>query len=66
MLLVRFQRDRVRHDAEQHDRLLITSVGSFTLGDRDDGDVRVEGNRIVIGRSRYREQDTIIPLEGNE
>jgi hypothetical protein len=42
LLLVRFHKDRVRHDSEQRDRLLMTRVGNFILGDRDDGDIRFE------------------------
>ena len=41
----------------------MTSVGGFTLGDRDDGQIRMEDNAVTIGRSRYRDQDTVIPLD---
>jgi hypothetical protein len=63
LLLVRFHSDRVRQDGKLRDRLLMTSVGNFTLGDRDDGEVRLEGNVAVIGRSRYRERETTVPLD---
>ncbi len=63
LLLIRFQWDRVRHDSEKRDRLLITSVGSFNLGDRDDGEIRCENTKVFVGRSRYREQDVIIETD---
>ncbi|MGH7213742.1 MAG: hypothetical protein ACREIT_03125 [Tepidisphaeraceae bacterium] len=63
LLLVRFQQDRVRQQTKWRDRLLMTSVGSFILGDRDDGEIRFEQTQVRVGRSRYREQDTVIPLD---
>ncbi len=63
LLLVRVHRDRVRQDDKIRDRLLMTSVGSFVLGDRDDGVIRLDGNRLIVGRSRYRKRDTIISLD---
>jgi hypothetical protein len=63
LLLVRFHQDRIQQNGKPRNRLLMTSVGSFTLGDRDDGEIRFEGSRIVVGRSRYRKQNTIIPLD---
>ena len=63
LLMVRFNRDRVRQDNSQRDRLVMTSVGSFVLGDRDDGKIRFDRNRIVIGRSRYRTSEKVILLD---
>ncbi len=63
LLLVGFHADRVRYDAKKRDRLLMTSVGIFTLGDRDDGEIRFQNNKAILGRSRYRAQETIIPLD---
>jgi hypothetical protein len=63
LLLVRFHRDRVRHQAEWRDRLVMTSAGSFTLGDRDDGEIRFENTKVSIGGSRHRNQQTILLLD---
>lgn len=63
LLLVRFHRDRVRQNATVRERLLMTSVGSFVLGDRDNGEIRIEGRRLIVGHSRYRALDTLIPLD---
>jgi hypothetical protein len=66
LLLIRFHRDRVRENGKVRDRLLITSVGSFTLGDRDDGEITFGGNKVILGHSRYRKQDTVIPLDADQ
>jgi hypothetical protein len=63
LLLVRFHRDRVGQNAKVRDRLLMTSVGSFILGDRDDGSIRIEGDRLIVGRSRYRPREKVVRLD---
>jgi hypothetical protein len=62
-LWVKIIRDQVSEDGKQRDRTMLVRVGQFTLGDRDDGEVKLEGTKLLIGRSRYRKKDTVIQLE---
>lgn len=41
-------------------RVLMHHLGSFPLGDRDDGAVSVEADRVVVGPSRYRALSTTL------
>lgn len=41
-------------------RVLMHHLGSFPLGDRDDGTLRVESDRVVVGPSRYRALSTTV------
>ena len=43
-------------------QLLMTLVGRFALGDRDDASVRLEGNAVRIGASRYRENEIVLRM----
>ena len=43
-------------------RLLLECLGEFCLGDRDNGTVRLEGDNILIGASKYRAQEVILDL----
>jgi hypothetical protein len=63
LLLVRFHRDRVQLNGKFRDRLVMNSIGSFTLGDRDDGEIKFDNNKVIVGRSRYRKRDTVISLD---
>lgn len=62
-LWVKEVRDSVGEDGKKRDRTMLMRVGQFTLGDRDDGEVKLEGAKLLIGRSRYRNTDTSILLE---
>jgi hypothetical protein len=62
-LWVKLIRDRVSEDGRSRDRTTLVKVGSFTLGDRDDGDVRLDGTKLFIGKSRYRDEDAILAIE---
>jgi hypothetical protein len=62
-LWVKIVRDQVWEGGKKRDRIMLVRVGQFTLGDRDDGAVRLDGSTLFIGKSRYREKDTTIPLE---
>ena len=42
---------------------MLMKVGSITLGERDNGDVKMDGGKLVIGKCRYRDDDRIIVLE---
>ena len=50
--------DKKREDR----RLIITCVGQLTLGDRDSGKVTLEGNKLMLGASQYREKEVVIDL----
>lgn len=63
VLWVRLVRDVVADNGVKRNRTILLKVGSFTLGDRDDGDVQLNGTQLVIGRSKYRPSETIIALE---
>jgi hypothetical protein len=57
IMLVKFENDRsIAFDKDNDvvksgsERLLIKKLGEFALGDRRDGDLKVEGNCILIGK----------------
>jgi len=61
LLFVRLEEDEVRDPTGlRHARVLMTVSGRFALGDRDDGTVRVDGDRVVVGASRYRAFSTVL------
>lgn len=43
-------------------RLIITCTGQITLGDRDSGKVTLEGNKLTLGPSQYRDKAVTIDL----
>ena len=43
-------------------RLIIACVGQIALGDRDSGKVTLEGNKLTLGASQYREKEITIDL----
>lgn len=57
LLLVRFETRRIHEDGRPRDRVLMTCVGHMTLTDRYDGEIRIEGDRIRIGKTRFRPED---------
>lgn len=63
VLWVKLVRDTVWEDGKKRDRTMLVRMGQFPLGDRDDGVVILNGAKLSIGKSRYRENDTIITLE---
>lgn len=62
ILIVKFSHDRLNDDGRSRDRIRMTLVGHFTLGDRDDGKVEVLDDKLFIGKSRYRNADQVISL----
>jgi hypothetical protein len=62
-LWVKVVQDQVWEDGKKRNRTMLVRVGQMTLGDRDDGVVRLDGSKLFIGKSRYREKDTTVPLE---
>jgi len=63
VLWVKLVHDKVSECNRSRDRTMLVRVGQFTLGDRDDGEVKLRGTKLFIAKSRYREKDTIIALE---
>lgn len=49
-------------DPHPHDRLLMTVVGSYPLGDRDDGKVQVLPDRVIVGVSKTRDKPMVLRL----
>jgi hypothetical protein len=62
ILIVKFSHDHVNDDGKLRDRILMTLVGHFTIGDRDDGKIEVRNDKLFIGKSRYRATDKVISL----
>ena len=61
LLFVRLDADEVRAPSgASRRRVLMRVVGRFVLGDRDDGTVEVEGDRVVVSASRYRAAPTVL------
>jgi hypothetical protein len=63
VLWVKLVRDTVWENGQKRDRTALVRLGQFPLGDRDDGEVKLEGSTLLVGKSRYRQRDEIIPLE---
>lgn len=57
ILLVRLEEDTVFEEGAARRRSIARCVGAITLGDRDDGEVTLLGNKLLLGRSRYRSRD---------
>lgn len=43
-------------------RLIITNLGQIPLGDRDSGTVTLNGNKLALGASQYRDTEVTIDL----
>jgi len=53
-----------RDEKGPYDQVLMTLVRTpVILGDRDDGDIKVEPGRVTIGKSRYRNQPVILKFK---
>lgn len=63
LLWLRFETDRVQEQDVVRARSLLKCIGRFALGDRDDGTIRLEGNHVIIGASRYRPNDVVLEVE---
>lgn len=63
VLWVRLVKDEVSEDGKKRNRTLVLKCGGFVLGDRDDGLVRLDGAKLFIGNSKYRDHETSITLE---
>jgi hypothetical protein len=61
LLLFRFRPiERFVTDKSFQDRIGLIIVGEFALGDRDNGKIEISGDHIIIGKSKYRNADTIL------
>jgi hypothetical protein len=61
LLLVRFQLEVYRRPEGQRDwRLILREIEDFPLGDRDDGAITIQPDRVIVGRSRYRTQPVTV------
>jgi hypothetical protein len=47
-------------EGSKNSRLLMTVVRIFSLGDRDDGEIEVLADRVIVGKSRYRKAPAVI------
>jgi hypothetical protein len=62
-LWVKIVGDTIWEGGKKRNRTMLVRVGQFTLGDRDDGEVKLDGAKLLVGTSRYRQHDEIVPLE---
>ncbi|MFA7000753.1 MAG: hypothetical protein WC352_01220 [Candidatus Omnitrophota bacterium] len=61
LFFVRFSKGTgLTPEGSQYDQLLMSIVRQYPVGDRDDGEIKVLGDRVVVGRSRYRDKDVIL------
>jgi hypothetical protein len=63
LLFVRLEKETLLVDTERRDRIVLRCVGEYFLGDRDDGSVRFDGNRVIIGKSRMREEEVTLTID---
>lgn len=64
LFFVRFDKgEGYTHDGKKYDRLLMSIVREFILGDRDDGKIKVLKNSVVVGKSRYRDKDVTLTFQ---
>ncbi len=63
LLFVRLERDRLRDEHAPKVRTILRSMGSVTLGDRDDGEIKMVGDQVILGRSRYRPLDVVLSAD---
>jgi hypothetical protein len=64
LVLVRFEPEKT---LDSHGtlrmRIVMKALCVVPLGDRDDGEVRVLPDRVIVGRSKYREKEVVLKLE---
>ena len=55
----------IDRDSQKYDRLIMTIVRTYILGDRDDGEIEVfpELNKVIVGKSRYREEPVVLEFK---
>ena len=55
-----FEPDQSSNQIRKYSRLLMNMVGWYGLGDRDNGEIKVLSDRVVVGKSRYRAEDVVL------
>lgn len=61
LFFVKFDKgEGYNEDGKKYDQLLMSIVRTYTLGDRDDGEIKVLGDHVVVGKSRYRDKDVTL------
>ena len=64
LFFVRFDKgEGYTQEGEKRERLLMTIARTFVLGDRDDGEIEVQADKVIVGKSRYREQPTELKFQ---
>jgi hypothetical protein len=63
LLLVRFEAWRVYGRNRDRSRIVMRCAGGIGLGDRYDGEISVEGDRIRIGKGRGRAAEQVVAPE---
>ena len=57
LLFVRFDKGMgYTQEGKKYDQLLMSTVRKFTLYDRDDGEIMIKANKVIIGKSRFRDK----------
>ena len=64
VVLIRFEPEKTLDDEGRPcTRLLMKALCVFPLGDRDDAEVRVLSDRVIVGRSKYRDKEVVLKLK---
>lgn len=64
LFFVRFSPDvAYGGDGQSYERLLMTVVGEFPLGDRDNSRIEISLNKVIISPSKYRSKPTVLEFE---
>jgi len=54
LIFVRFSEETIMREGKQVEQLLMTIVGTYSLGDRYDGEIKVYANKVVIPASKQQ------------
>lgn len=60
LLFVRFSISEGYYKGEKYKRLLMTIVGTYGLGDKDEGDIKVLTDKVIIGKSQHRKKEVVL------
>jgi hypothetical protein len=61
LFFVKFTTDSAYDEnGESYERLLMTVVREYTLGDRDDGSIEVNADEVIISASKYRSDPIVL------
>ncbi len=64
LMFVRFETEiGLDWELKPYPRLLMKLVAVYPLGDRDDGEIKVLSDRVVIGKSQYRDKKVELKLD---